>query len=364
MIDVLEGRIPDRVPIVCRLEFWHRAHTSAGTLPAEVAGLTVEDTEHYLGMGRSARLRGVVKEHREGVTETIEQDGDREIRTLDCEGRRLIAVEQCLASHRASGMRGQTLRHFLNTPDDYRTMIEIWRRTTISIDHHACARLEREVGDDGIGMLMLPPIPAHRIMLLDAGYEQFYFHTADMPDLVDELQQVMEQRYEAFWADAARCIAPLVLHGANWNAQMTPPPVFEQRFLPYLRRFAAAMHDAGKRCAFHSDGDMSGLLDLALQSDYDVADCVACAPLVPLSLEQIRRAWGDRIVVWGGFPATVLDDGFSDAEFEQFLDSFANQISDGHRMIVGVSDAVMPTALWPRIKALAHRVNLVRPVTT
>ena len=33
-----------------------------------------------------------------------------------------------------------------------------------------------------------PRIPIHRIMH-DAGYDQFFFHLADMLDLADELQQ-------------------------------------------------------------------------------------------------------------------------------------------------------------------------------
>ena len=52
---VLRGELPDRVPMVCRLDIWHRARRHYGDMPAEAAGDSLEQLQLRLGMGLSAR---------------------------------------------------------------------------------------------------------------------------------------------------------------------------------------------------------------------------------------------------------------------------------------------------------------------
>ena len=358
---VLEGLLPDRLPMVTRMDVWYEGRKRQGVLPPEVGGLSLFEIEDKLHMGRSARFRGFHSERRQGVTERVVRQGERTIRTLETDGRSVSQVAVSTGQLKERGIEGLVLEHCLKTADDYRTMIRIWERTQLVADHSACERFDRETGDAGLPVLVFTITPIHRIMLEYAGYQNFYFHQADFPDLVDELRVVMELVYESFWEELAACGMDLILHGAHWSSGMTPPPLFEEKFLPYIRRFTNAMHAAGKRCAFHADADLSRLLELVLDTGMDVADCFACQPLVPLTLHETRRTWGDRIVVWGGFPSTLLEPFATSQEFHEYLDSFLREVSDGRSIVVGVSDNVMPDATWARITALAERVSLVRP---
>jgi len=252
-------------------------------------------------------------------------------------------------------------KYYLETPDDYRTMIRIWERTELVADHVAYEKFDRRIGADGLPLLVFTLTPVHRIMLEYAGYENFYIHQADFPDVVGALRRVMTAKYVSFWTELARSSARLILHGAHWNSQMTPPPFFEKFFLPYVRRFTDAMHAAGKKCAFHADADLTGLLELVLRTGVDVAECFACAPLVALTFAEARARWRDRVVIWGGFPSSLLGPSSAEEEFRAYLDRFAEQIADGAAIIVGVSDNVMPDALWERLVALCRRVAQIRP---
>jgi len=358
---VLERRVPDRIPFVARLDLWYAARRHAGTLPSEVADLSIAEIEARLHMGRSARFSGFAREVREGVRESLAEEGDRLIRTLELEGRTLREVRHRTAAQRAGGMGAHLAEPFLKTAEDYRAMIAVWERTRWAADPAALDRFDKEVGHDGLPLLILGAMPFHRIMLNYAGYDRFYYHLADFPDLVGELCAVMEARYEALWPELARSSARMILHGTHWSSAMTPPPLFEKHLLPYARRFSDAMHAAGKQCVLHADADLSALLDHVVRAGVDVADCFACAPLVPLRLAEARRAWGDRVVIWGGFPSTLLEPTASEDEFRRHLDAFCEEIADGRAVIVGVSDNVLPGALWPRLKALAERAAALRP---
>ena len=45
------GEVPDQLPWVPRLEFWHRARSRQGTLPAELKSLTLPEVAKRLGVG-------------------------------------------------------------------------------------------------------------------------------------------------------------------------------------------------------------------------------------------------------------------------------------------------------------------------
>jgi len=362
-LKVLDGDALDRVPMVSRLDIWHQAATSAGTLPGELAGLTLPEIEQKLGMGRSARFRDFCSETREKVTQTVQVEGDKTISSIEVDGHLLREIALLPDEHKRMGLLPQVRKHLLETDDDYRAMIRVWERTTLVAHHDACDDFDRQTGSRGLPVLVFTLTPFHRIMLEYAGYERFFLHQVDFPDLVEELQRVMEARYEAFWPELARSSMRLILHGAHWSSQMTPPPVFEKSFVPYVRRFTDAMHRASKKCACHADADLTGLLDAVLRTGMDVAECFACHPLVPLTLREARARWGSRVVIWGGFPSTLLGPSASEAQFHAYLDEFVDEISDGRAIIVGVSDNVMPDTQWERLVELCRRVAAIRPHT-
>ena len=359
---VLNGQVPNHVPMSCRIDLWYNNQATNGTLPPEIADLTIEQIEDRLGWARSARFRDFVTEHREGVRETLEDCVGHVIRTWKVEGRKLQQVEQQTELQRRKGLPGRVIERFLKTKEDYQTMTRVWERTILVPDHAACQRFDRQTGSDGMPLLIFDHIPIHRIMQSYAGYGNCYFHLHDMPDAVQDLKQVMEYKYEVFWPELAKCAIPFIIHGAHWSSHMTPPPLFEQHFIPYLQKFTQAMHKAGKWCAFHGDNDLSMLLDLVVQSGVDAVECFACSPLVNLSLSKARQVWGDRIVIWGGCPSTMLDTSTSNQAFDNYLNYLTEEIADCRAFILGISDNAMPDALWSRIVKLAQRVSAVTEV--
>ena len=358
---VLDGHVPDRTPVVTRLDLWYGSRQRRGTLPPEISGMTIHQVEEHLGMGRSARFRSFHREVREGVREGVSAEEGQTTYRLEVRGRRLRQVVRLDAEGALCGFAGQITEPYLKTRDDYLTMIDVWERTKIVADQAAASRFDRETGQAGFPILVFTLTPIHRIMLEYAGYERYYLHEADFPDVAAELARVMEAKYEAFWPELADCAMPLILHGGHWSSQMTPPAVFREKFLPYVSRFTDCMHAAGKKCALHADADLSGLLDLVAETGMDVAECFACSPLVPLRLQDARESWDGRIVIWGGFPSTLLEPSSTEREFEEYLATFVEEIADSRAMIVGVSDNVMPDASWDRLIALAQGVTEIRP---
>ena len=56
ILAAIRGEVPDRLPWVPRLEFWHRAHLRRGTLRAHLRSLTLTEISDRLGVGCYASI--------------------------------------------------------------------------------------------------------------------------------------------------------------------------------------------------------------------------------------------------------------------------------------------------------------------
>jgi len=355
---VLAGHVPDRIPAVCRLDKWYRALRAKNRLPAELAGKRLEQVEAYLGFGRSARSARVFTTK---LTDPVERIESRHGEDLVTEWRTprgdLRLVRRFGPGDEAAGLSPTIVEHPIRSPDDYAALTEIFRHTHFEPDYDAYTAYDRQVGDAGLPMVILGPIPFHELLLRWTGYERGYTDLFDRPDLVLEAVDAGNQAYRRMWSIVADSPARLVMHGVNFDTQMTPPPLFREHFLSYLKPFNTLMHEAGKWTAFHADGDMSGLLDLAIEAGYDVADCFACAPLVRCTFAQARQAWKDRITIWGGLPSTLLEPMVPLERLRAHLEEIYANVDDGRRFIFGLSDQAMPTSSWEHLLTAARFVS-------
>jgi len=351
----LAGRIVDRIPAVFRLDNWYNARAHAGDLPGEWAGMSLRKVEAHLGLGRSARAGIVFNVILRSPVECVETRKDDLIITeWHTSGRSLRWVRRYGPGDEAAGLSPTTLTHPIQCVEDYAAYEEVMRHTEFVPTYDDYLRYDRMIGDRGMPMVILGPIPFHDLLVRWSGYEQGYLHLYDHPDVVLRAADVANQTYRRMWEVVAESPARLVMHGVNFDTKMTSPPIFREHFLPYLKQFNRRMHEAGKQVAFHADGDMSGLLELVLQADYDVADCFACSPLVPCTMTQARSAWRDRITIWGGLPSSLLEPPVPLEQLRAHLSQVYQAVAPGERFILGISDQAMPTASWKHIALAAQ----------
>ena len=90
---------------------------------------------------------------------------------------------------------------------------------------------------------------------------------------------------------------------------------------------------------------------------FDMMDCFTTAPLVNCTLKEAREAWGTSMIIWGGVPSIMLEDTFSEEEFEHYMAELFQIIAPGDAFILGVADNVMPPAKLSRIIRISQMVE-------
>lgn len=348
---ILEGKPPDRIPFIPRMELWYRAHSLAGTLPERWRGASLRQIERKLNLGTPAR-GAVVARHTLEDIETVQwEDRDRLVTEYRTPEGTVRQVELHSAEYRRLGLGATVVEHFLKGPDDYK----VWEWIVTHGRWHAAYdefhAYDREIGDDGLPMASLGDVPFHLFAQDLAGYDNAYLQLADYPTEVEHLLAVMEEvERERMWPVVADSPARLILHGSHLSSQFTPPAYFRRYILPYYLDFSRLLHERGKALVMHGDNDTSAILNEIEEAGWDMVECFATAPMAKVTLSEARAAWGDRVIIRGGLPSAMLSPSVDEDTFRAHVRKILREIAPGNAFVLGVSDNVMADSSIDRIR--------------
>jgi uroporphyrinogen-III decarboxylase len=357
LLTILAGGSPDRVPWIPRLELWYGAHKLAGTLPTEYRDQSLREIERGLGMGTPAREARIFRTEIRDVEMRTKQQGNEIITEYITPVGTVSTVYRDSNELRRAGIRGRELEHVLKGPEDYVAVEYLIQHTEIIPTFDDYRAYEEEIGEDGVPMVNIGQDPMSLFLQEIVGYNQAYFHLNDYPERVHHLLGVLGEQAERILQVTLDSPAKLVLTGQHFDSQFTPPHIFREYMVPYYRACAGRLHERGKALACHADADTSLLLDLIVEAGFDMAECFVTAPMVRVTMEQARAAFGSRVIIWGGIPSVLLCDPVTDEEFETFMDHLLRTIAPGDAFVLGVADNVMPEAKIERVERVSEMVR-------
>ncbi len=359
ILAVLDGKTPDRIPWIPRLGIWYEANRLGGTLPAEYRDKSLRQVERDVFGGTAARegvvyrteIRDVeIRTHRPTEMETLTEY----VTPVGTVTARLRATDRL----RSQGIQDAEVEFVLKRREDYPVVEYLVEHTHYTPAFEQYERYEREVGDDGYPMVNCGDCPLHHWMRALAGYDRAYYHLNDYPNQVERLLGVLTDRIrEQIWPAMLDSPARLLMHGHHLSSQMTPPPLFERYILPYYQELSPRIRARGKVLAMHADNDTRAILSHIEQAGIAMAECFATYPMVPTTLAEARAAWGDRVIIFGGVPSVILEDPYTDQQFEQYMDDLFRTIAPGKAFILGIADNAMPGSKIERIRRITEMVD-------
>ena len=358
LLAILDGKSPDRIPWIPRFELWYTAHRIAGTLPPEYRDMRLADIYRDLRLGNPARTGHVYTKRRRGVEITERRDG----LLTNIEYRTPVGVVTELRRRTPeldrAGLPALVVENMIKRPEDYDVVTYLFENIEFYPSYEEFEAYDRDVGDDGLPMVAIEDVPFHEWIAGLVGYGKGYLDLFDHQDKVERLLETMSQVFrERMWPIVARSPARLLLHGMHLATQTTPANYFDKYITPYAREFNDYMHEHGKSVAQHADNDTTDILDQLQEAHWDMQETFVTYPMVPCTLKQARDKWGDNMIIWGGVPSVVLEEGFPEEDFEAYMDDLFRTIAPGDAFILGVADNVMPTSMLSRLKRITELVE-------
>jgi|BarGraNGADG00312_1021997.scaffolds.fasta_scaffold34042_2 Uroporphyrinogen decarboxylase (URO-D) len=359
ILAVLDGKTPDRVPWIARLRLWYGARISEGNMPARFRGMSEVEVGRALRTGNPARDGKIFKVRYEAMDVRLEEEpGVIRKRFITPYGE--TTYGQIAAGGETKGWieGGLPLEHPIRKVEDYKIWEYVTEHTYFDPCYDNYLAYEDGVGDEGYPMVSAGDCPYHYFLLHLCGYNNAYFEVMDHANEFEHLMTVMTQvEKERLWPVVADSPARLILHGAHFDSQMTPPRQFRQYITPYYQEFSRLLHSKGKTLAWHADDDSREILQESKEAGFDMAECYCTAPMVSVTLEETRQAWGNDVIVFGGIPSTVLEPNWGQEEFEEYVKDVFRTIAPGNAFILGVADNVMPTSLIERVERISELVE-------
>ena len=361
MLAIIKNKKADRIPWIPRLEIWYNYHKNMGTLPDKYRGWALRDIERDLGMGTPARNAIIFSTQTENVEIRVSRRGNETfteyITPVGTASTRHMVVPEL----QKAGIEAYEIEHLIKRPEDYDVAEYIVEHTKITPAYDQYIAYDQEIGEDGLPMAAIGTCPMHRIMREYLGYEKAVYEMYDNPARIERFLRVLTDHAKEMQKIASESPAKMILHGFHFNSTMTSPPLFEEYFKPYFQEVAELFHSKGKILVYHADADSSLLLDLIRESGFDMAEVFATEPMVSCTLAQAREAWGDDIIIWGGIPAVILCESFSDEEFEDYMKDLFETVAPGNSFILGVADNVMPETKFERIVRVSEMMEELYP---
>jgi hypothetical protein len=321
--------------------------------------MTLSEIERDLGLGTPARDGRVFRSEMHGVEVKRRWLNDMEqVAEYITPAGTVSTLFRGSEYLRQRDIQDLQVEFMLKRREDYAAVEYIIEHTTYAPAYDDYLAYEREIGDDGYPMIQAGDCPFHSFLRELCGYNNGYFHLNDYPNEVEHLLKVMTQRdREVIWKLIADSPARLILHGVHFSSQMTPPPVFAKYIEPYYREFSVLLRARGKMLALHGDNDTRHIMQNIERAGYGMVECFATYPMVPTTLAEARAAWGSRVIIWGGVPSPIVEDLYTEADFEAYMDGLFRAIAPGDAFILGIADNLLPGGKIERVRRITQMVE-------
>ena len=333
-----------------RIEHWYAINRRDSTLPERYRGMSL--LEVFDDLGCSVRGYGWFNEalridDSDEVYTERHVDGLQQISTMHTPAGKLVHVEERTSdSH-------YTRKYPVETPGDMRVMEWILDHRQAHFDTAAYDRACAEIGERGAPTVYIPRVNLMRVFIEYMGFERGIEALYEYPSETARLIHAIDESDEALLDMLCACPIEIINFGDNVHQAMCPPPLFEEFVLPQYQRRNERLHAAGKKTYPHWDGDCRQLLPYAHDCGFDGIEAITPVPQGDVTLEQVRDALGDLILL-DGIPCT---DFLPDTDIASLEENTRKCIEYFHpRLALGISDEISPIGDIERVRRVSEIV--------
>ena len=360
----------DTLPFGARIDLWYNYHSANDSLPLKYEGWSMIDILRDLVAGFQVVLDGQEVSTGSGGQVRIitlwEEQFSRDIQVVVHKEDTITTFEyntpkgiisSKLEFNRTEGyMSGYVVESLFKSEQDYTAIEYLIENTTFIPDYHGYLRLSEVIGEDGVIMCGLRASPMQYIMRDLMGYETFFYELADNPQKIEHLYEVVKERWREQLDILANSPAEMLMICGNWTDGIHTP-VFRKYFAPWFREATEFLHSKGKLTRVHIDGEMRRLIPLFLETGIDVAEAWSPAPMTSVTTAELRKAWGDKVTIWGGLPTVIFEPMYSDEKFNAYVINLFKEIAPGYNFIVGMGDNFPIDGDIERIRRVSELIN-------
>jgi len=241
---------------------------------------------------------------------------------------------------------------------DFEVMEYVLRNRYYEFDVSVIPQIEQQFGESlGAIFFCYLHTPVQRLILDYMGFPEAHYAMHDYPKETERFLKAVEETDDAFFELAEQVPLDQVNFGDHIHDCFVSPTIFKKWHLPYYQRRNEQLHRKGKFTHCHVDGDAKVLLPLFKESAFDALEALTPLPQGPWTLEEIKEALGDQMILMDGIPATHFLPTTSIEEFERFTYRILDLFAPAGNLVLGISDELPPAGDIERVRLVSKIVS-------
>lgn len=341
-----------------RLETWIFHHRERGTLPArfhdknsleiyDALGCSPRYGEDYNMLGRGGIER---YEMTENLVRTREQHDMYTIERIRSPLGELRTVFHELWEGKIR-VNHRIVEFPVKTPRELRVLADLVNRTQFRVNRGAYDKAVQAVGHRAEPTLGLSGSGFTELIKRWCGLPETYYLLQDHPAEVEAYLAACDRRDDRMLDVALQLPCRIFGFGDHATNEFTPPPTLKKYMIPRWQRLTDRLHAAGRFAHSHWDGHSRLILPFLQETGLDAVEALTPASMGDMTLEQIKAAVGDKLVVLDLLP--VID--FLPNASTDSLIEFTRRVIDlfAPRLILGISDELSPVGQIEKVEAVS-----------
>ncbi|MGQ9632402.1 MAG: hypothetical protein ACUVXI_19120 [bacterium] len=339
-----------------RLETWIRHHMERGTLPEHFRGMSNLEIYDALGCSiRYAASAGIDQfEIRDDMVRIEEQHPNHTVVRVR------TPVGEIRTVYRDIWENGRRVNHRIEefpvkTVEDLRVATDLVERQQFRANPDAFDRAARAVGHRAEPTIFLASSGFTELIKNWCGLLNTYYLLYDHPAEVEAYLEACDRRDDRMIDEALKLPCRIFNLGDHATNEFTPPPILKKYMIPRWQRIADRLHSEGRFVHTHWDGNSRLMLPFLRETRLDGVEALTPAPMGDMTLEQIKEAVGDRMVVLDLLPAI---DFLPNRPTDELLE-FARRAIDmfAPKLILGISDEISQVGQIEKVEAVSELVD-------
>lgn len=260
------------------------------------------------------------------ITTWYDENGSRHIQTL------LRTDTRILRSHTRRDMDTDTvwiLEHLVKDEEDLEAWLTLPDEEIGEPDYRGLQQTEQELGDSGIVCIEMGDALCEAAGLMSmedylvlAMTEQELFKR-----VLDKFHRLILERVKKI---AKECPGRLWrIYGPEYAAPpYLPPQLYKEYVTDYDRQLVREIHRYGGFARIHQHGRQKDILEFTLQTGCMAIDPIEPEPQGDISLSEVRKKYGDRLVLFGNLEISDIET-LNQEEMEEKIKRALREGTDG-----------------------------------
>ena len=361
-LSIFRGEDPGGVLWQPRLDWWYKVNKANGTIPEhlkdasflEICDYCHASVRYYMDRSWWGEKSWLKSRHKTVEVEKVWTDDYTLRRTWHTpigDLRQTIEFDEWRVSSHITEYRIKTVEdfkilHYIYEDEEWYWNDEVFQQ---DVEKH---------GDYGIPQFYARRSPVQRLMIEEMGVQQAIYFMYDHPTVLEEYVESATAADDQMYDIICDCPVKIINFGENIDGFIDSPKVWKNHLVPYYAKRTDQLHAAGKFVSVHIDGTMKSLLPHLRDFDYDAIEAPTAEPQGDVTIEQIRDAVGDLIVM-DGIPSLLInEDQYPVEQMIEFTEKMVDYFYP--RLVLGVSDEVPPGADIERVRMLGELAKSLR----